>query len=333
MDLRRFAHIVALADEGSFNAAAQRVHLSQPAFSRSIQAAETELGMQLFVRGGKRIRCTPAGSFVVERLRGLLQASTNLQRDVGMFRDGMVGDLHFGMGTFLSVAFLPALLGDMLRNYPEVRVRAVVQHAAPLLEQLRRHELEFVVIDRRFAPADLEVAPLAPLQGRFYVRAGHPLLARRSVRMEHLGGYGLATASMSRPLKDMMRRAMGLAEHEEVPFAVQCDDVSALKAVTIATDAVMPASPMLLEHELATGALCELPVQDLPDVLELQPAIVSERGRALSPAATYAAQLVRNTALAGQGSAAPPRTRRATGKSGGRPVPPGPGRIPKKKRA
>jgi DNA-binding transcriptional LysR family regulator len=295
MDLRRSSHVVALADEASFNAAARRVHLSQPAFSRSIQAAESELGMQLFVRGGRRIRCTPAGSFVVERLRALLQASTNLQREVGMFRDGMVGDLHFGMGAFLAPAFLPPLLADMRQRYPGVRLRAVVQHPALLLEQLRRHELEFLVIDRRFVAADLDSAPLPPLAGRFYVRAGHPLLARRKIGLQHLAPYGLATGDVPRALQDALRGAMGIAQDEDLPLVVQCDDTSALKAVTLATDAVMPATRALMEQELTSGVIHELPLRDVPSGLESQPAIVSQRGRAFSPAGSYAADFVRRT--------------------------------------
>src|SRR5205814_8278769 len=63
MDLRRFQHVVTLAEEGNFRRAAERVHLSQPAFSRSIQAAEGELGLPLFDRGATEARCTPAGAF------------------------------------------------------------------------------------------------------------------------------------------------------------------------------------------------------------------------------------------------------------------------------
>jgi DNA-binding transcriptional LysR family regulator len=311
MDLRRYTHIVALAEEGSFNAAAQRVHLSQPAFSRSIQSAETELGMELFVRGGKRIRCTPAGSFVVERLRALLQASSNLHREVGMFREGMVGDLYFGMGTFLAVAFLPSLLADMRRHYPSVRLRAVVQHPMELLERLRRHELEFVLIDVRFAPSDLLVEALLPIPAHYYVRDGHPLLARKTVRLQDIASYGLATSRIPPPVQDALRRGMGLADDEEVPLAVQCDDAAALKAVTLATDAVMPATVVMLEHELATGALRRLPVQDLPEGMESQPAIVSERGRAFTPAAVYAAEFVRRTSLGSNRPVAPAGKRRA----------------------
>ena len=65
MDIKRLQHIVALADQGSFIRAAERVHLSQPAFSRSIQAAEAELEMKLFGRGGgTEVKCTPSGAFV-----------------------------------------------------------------------------------------------------------------------------------------------------------------------------------------------------------------------------------------------------------------------------
>ena len=102
MDLRRYAHLVALAEEGSFRRAAERTHLSQPAFSRSILAAEEELGMALFKRGGRKVACTPAGSFVVERIRAVLHASSNLDRDLAMFRDGLSGDVRLGMGPSSS---------------------------------------------------------------------------------------------------------------------------------------------------------------------------------------------------------------------------------------
>ena len=52
MDLKRLGHLVALAEERNFARAAKRVHLSQPAFSRSIEVIEAEFGLPLFERGG-----------------------------------------------------------------------------------------------------------------------------------------------------------------------------------------------------------------------------------------------------------------------------------------
>ena len=59
MDLKRMGHVVALADARHFGRAAEQCHLSQPAFSRSILAAEDELGLLLFNRGTAEVTCRP----------------------------------------------------------------------------------------------------------------------------------------------------------------------------------------------------------------------------------------------------------------------------------
>src|ERR1035441_1602802 len=71
LDLKRLSHIVALADAGNFVRAAEKVNLSQPALTRSIQAAEVEFGVRLFNRGSE-ITPTPAGEFVLEKARQLV---------------------------------------------------------------------------------------------------------------------------------------------------------------------------------------------------------------------------------------------------------------------
>ena len=87
MDLRRLEHLLALAEERHFGRAADQVHLSQPAFSRSIQAVEAELELRLFDREIGDVRPTPAGQFVIERARRLLFDARCLARDVELFRD------------------------------------------------------------------------------------------------------------------------------------------------------------------------------------------------------------------------------------------------------
>ena len=81
MDLRRLSHVVALADTLHFARAAELVHLSHPAFSRSIQAIEDDLGIRLFDRDVGGVRPTAAGDFVIARGRKLLFEARCLQRD------------------------------------------------------------------------------------------------------------------------------------------------------------------------------------------------------------------------------------------------------------
>lgn len=83
---RRLGHLIALAEEGSFARAAERVHLSQPALSRSIQALEEEVGMKLFDRAARGVAMTAAGRLLVERARRVLFETRCLFRDVELLK-------------------------------------------------------------------------------------------------------------------------------------------------------------------------------------------------------------------------------------------------------
>lgn len=138
MDLRRLSHVVALADTLHFARAAQAVHLSQPAFSRSIQAIEEDLGIRLFDRETGDVRPTPAGEFVIERARRLLFEARCLQRDVDLYRDSQLGGTAFGVGPLLTATLMPQALQELRRQHPQVALRMEVGNWVQLLESLDR---------------------------------------------------------------------------------------------------------------------------------------------------------------------------------------------------
>jgi DNA-binding transcriptional LysR family regulator len=118
MDLKHLAHLVALADERHFARAAERVHLSQPAFSRSIQALERALGQRLFDRDAGELRPTPAGVFLIERARRLLFDARCLQRDAELYAQSNFGDAALGAGPFPAATLMPRVLPELRRRYP-----------------------------------------------------------------------------------------------------------------------------------------------------------------------------------------------------------------------
>ena len=133
MELKRMAHLVALADARHFGRAAERCHLSQPAFSRSVLAAEDELGLKLFNRETPEITCTDAGAFVVERARKLLFESRCLERDVTMYRERQIGDIAFGVGPYPAATLLLSLLCELRASYPGINTRVEVNNAQYLM--------------------------------------------------------------------------------------------------------------------------------------------------------------------------------------------------------
>src|SRR5690349_8235576 len=123
LDLKRLGHLVALADECHFARAAERVHLSQPAFSRSIQSLERDAGMRLFDRETGDVKPTPAGAFLIDRARRLLFDARSLERDAALYRESQLGDTAFGAGPFPAATIMPRVVTELRREYPGVRLR------------------------------------------------------------------------------------------------------------------------------------------------------------------------------------------------------------------
>lgn len=297
MNLKRLSHVVALADEANFHRAADRVNLSQPALSRSIQAAETELGLKLFDRGTTEVRCTPSGTFVVERARRLLRESRQLERDVMLHRDRAIGDLAFGSGPFPAATVVPLLLCDMHQHYPAVSVRVLVNNSQHLLGQVRSEEHEFFVGDTRMVPRDgtFAIQLIDRPLGRFYVRKGHPLLKSGAIRVADMVPYGLASGRLPPEICARLLELMGLPPDSRLPVALECDDVHLMKRITLATDIIMLGTDGLLAGEIANRSMRALPLMDLPPT-HAELGVVSLQGRTHSPIAAYA--ITRLTELA-----------------------------------
>ncbi|MDM0026633.1 LysR family transcriptional regulator [Variovorax saccharolyticus] len=283
MDLKRWAHIVAVADRRSFVRAAEQVHLSQPALTRSIQAAEAELGLQLFDRGTNEVVATPAGEFVVARARQLVFNSRCLERDVELYRSRALGDTAFGVGPFPAATFLSPLLTAMRREFPGINLRVEISNWQLLLERLRDEDIEFFVADTRDLPSDpnLHGRALRPEPGGFYVRAGHPLTTtRKTATLPRLWSHGVLSVRLPTGVRSVISRLLGI----EATLALECDDIEVLKDVALACDAVLAAPHAAVAREVAAGRLQAVEVAGLPP-LASEMGIVTLRGRTPSPMA------------------------------------------------
>lgn len=80
MDFQKLKHLLAVVEHGTFSRAADKVNLSQPALSRSIQALEAELGLPLLDRGTRQVRLTPYGACVAERARRMRYEEAEIGR-------------------------------------------------------------------------------------------------------------------------------------------------------------------------------------------------------------------------------------------------------------
>jgi DNA-binding transcriptional LysR family regulator len=286
MDLRRWTHVVAVADRRSFVRAAEQVHLSQPALTRSVQAAESELGLKLFDRGAGEVTVTPAGEFVIARARQLVFDSRCLARDVALYRDRGLGDTAFGVGPFPAATFLPALLARLRREHPGVNLRVEINNWQQLLARLLEEDIEFFVADTRDVPPHplVRIDALRREPGGFYVRAGHPLPRRKAVTLRQIHAHGIASVRLPDDVRALLARLLEVPSTNAATLALQCDDLELLKTVALQSDAVLAAPHAAVARELAARTLRPLEVSGLP-VVAAQMGVVRLRGRTPSPMA------------------------------------------------
>ncbi|MFT7776106.1 LysR family transcriptional regulator [Roseateles sp.] len=296
MNLRQLSHLIALADEGRFVAAAERVHLSQAAFSRSIQALETHWGLKLFERGPAGAALTPAGRTLVERARRLVFDADCLARDVALLREGLTGDLAFGAGPVPAAVLVPPLLTELRRQAPGVVARARYGNVGSLLGQLADEGIEFFVADPRMLSdaSRLEIQPVARIHGAVYARTGHPLLGAARVSPADLARHGLGMVAMSAQLRTYMAQGLGFAGPAELPVVVECDDLATLARLAADGD-LLAALPRELPWIASLGLQPLKGVKAIGD-LYVDAHAIWLRGRTLAPAAQTAIRLLTATA-------------------------------------
>lgn len=286
MDLKRIRHALALAEEMNFIRAAEKVHLSQPALSRSIQALERELGMTLFDRSKQGLAITAIGVEFLARARQLAQEARSLERDMALTRSGELGQIRFGIGPLPAASLGGRLVHQLRQGRAQLRIAMQVNNYRHLLEYLHREEIEFFIADTHEIASDqaISITPLTREHGPFVCRAGHPLLALAPQPLRALQAYGLASMTLPADIRTRFRHAAGLSPAEPLPVLFECDDVNLLKQVACSEDLILVISHAAVAAEIASGVLCPLPVLDMPAMFA-EVGIVQLRDRTLSPAA------------------------------------------------
>lgn len=265
MNLRHLEHWLALADTGSFSRAAEKLHITQSALSRSIQALEEELGGPLVDRIGKRNELTPLGHSVLERARRIVFEAEELKLGAEALQHGGMGTLRVGLGSGPGAMLMTDWLVHMARHYPGVKVSVTRGPTELQLQQLRDRTLDALVVDvRRVAPAaDLSIGPLYDMPAGMVCRAGHPLLARypKGVPFEALRAYPMASIPLSMEVARLLVARYGPQADPGEMITLQCEEIASLLETVRQTDAVYLGILGSARDALARGELVLLPVQ------------------------------------------------------------------------
>ena len=218
MNLRQYEYALAVAEEGSMTAAAERLRVTQPSLSQQIGALEKTLGVQLFTRTPSGVTVTVAGRAFLAEAKIATTASRRAVMAARAADGELTGELimavHMGLGT----RQLPQVLGQLRKNHPKLQVTLHEEPDPADIERLARQgTLDMLLVHHIPAGCTFDVHPLGEEAYVAVVPKGHPLLSGGgALRLEDLASEGWIRFRRASLLDDYLARLLadaGLSPH------------------------------------------------------------------------------------------------------------------------
>ena len=189
MDLASLETFLAIADGGSFSAAGERLHLTQPAVSKRIAALELHLGRRVFDRVGRQVALTEAGRALLPRARRILGEMEDTRRALGNLDTDVAGQLNLGTSHHIGLHRLPPLLRAFVRDHPQAAVDIRFLDSEQAWSDVLHGRLELAVTTLGPAAAPLRAVPVWNDPLEFVVAPDHPLAARGRATLAELARH------------------------------------------------------------------------------------------------------------------------------------------------
>jgi DNA-binding transcriptional LysR family regulator len=216
MDVRHLNHFLAIVEQRSAGSAAEHLHMSQPALSKSIRHLEDSLGVKLFERGPSGMTPTVYGKLLAERARSITVELRNTLLEIESLKDSQRGSTVVGASPSMMTGVLARAIARLTAQRPQIFVRVVEGIGDSLMPGLLNGTLDFII--GTWVPADGQhrIRSEILLQDEVSVIAGanHPLGRQRSVDLKDAIGFPWVLASESDSLRyhlDEVCRARNVA--------------------------------------------------------------------------------------------------------------------------
>ena len=187
MSLRQLRTFVAVVDAGGVARAAARLHLSQPAASRQIHALESDLGVTLFDRVGRRVQLTPEAEDLLPRCRRVLLEFESLGERARMLRKGEGGVLRIGATPQVIEGLLSPFLQRYRQRHPGTEVHLIEDGGVRLPRRLERSDVQLAVMpENEWLPAGVSCLSLRDGNATICDRSGTSFGNNRRMRHSHV---------------------------------------------------------------------------------------------------------------------------------------------------
>jgi DNA-binding transcriptional LysR family regulator len=282
--LRRIARL------RSFSRAARSLGVSQPAVSQQIAALQRCLGLKLVDVVRNRPELTEAGRFVAERAELVGREISALLRDAGEFEQAQRGTLRFAATRTIGSYVMPSLLAAFRQTHPKVTLSVAIGNTSDVATAVREGSSPFGLVEGPVDDDALELTAFARDRLVLVVPAhGHRLSGVSRIAAHELSGEAFVSREPGSGTRDLGYELVHRIEIETHVVAELPSGEAIVRAVESGIGVAI-LSQRVVERSVALGTLHQIDIEGLE--LEREFALLTLRGRTLSPLAQAFAQLV-----------------------------------------
>jgi LysR family transcriptional activator of glutamate synthase operon len=206
MDLHQLRVFHAAVKSGGFTRAGDELHLSQSTVSQHIKLMEEELGGPLFMRVGKRVLVTEAGSVLLQHTERILRDIKNAEMAIREINSLRRGTVRLGVGPTTLIYRLPHVLRDYKLRFPDIDLIVLAGTTEFLLEALRTQHLDLAIIMKTAPQPGLTITPLGSEELVLVLNREHPLARQRTVEPSDLAGLRFILYEKNTAMQDLIDR-------------------------------------------------------------------------------------------------------------------------------
>jgi DNA-binding transcriptional LysR family regulator len=270
MNFDQLQVFVVVARHLHFSRAAEELYITQPAVSASVAKLESNYGVKLFHRIGRRVDLTDAGRFLLEEGLRLLETVERLERGLQEFNGLSRGVLNLGASMTVGNYWLPSRLNRFRERYPDIELRCGLGNADQVLEGTVRGQYDLCFLTgwaNGEASPELEAHLCAEQVGqerlRVVVGKGHPWYGLSTVTGSQLRNspwFVREQGSGAQRLLEAMLLEVGV-EPEALEVRLVLNSSEMVKAVLVAGSGTAALPETMVGSELSQGLLWAVDIE------------------------------------------------------------------------
>jgi DNA-binding transcriptional LysR family regulator len=260
IDLNLLISLQVLIQEQNVSRAAERLHITQPAMSKTLSRLRQLFDDPLFTRSSHGMRPTPRAQELAKELGGILAGIQQLVAGSRFDPLTVTGEISLALSEYIGLALLPDLIASLETRAPHLSIR-VISRAENQLEQLALGALDFAIhAEQNHYGPDYRVEKLGASTTALFARENHPL-TRGAITAQNLTKYPLIRLYVPDLEQMEIQRTSSLFAllQKSTRGSLEISHLLTALEVLRSSDHIMPAPAYILQNEGATRGICALP--------------------------------------------------------------------------